>query len=109
MGFPNRSTRALRMLLLLMPPDVSRNFMIPLAFQFDGSRKAPPVPLVETEAERLKTHNDCVSHNAESSALAVSLAHKGLPLPHYMQDILPSRPRTKLLLSCSSCSPTSWK
>src|SRR5215469_16118140 len=29
-GLPSRSTRAVRMLSLLMPPDVSRNFMIPL-------------------------------------------------------------------------------
>src|ERR1700730_5774360 len=48
-GLPSRSTRALRMLSLLMPAEVSRNFMMPLLDDLMGAER-----LLQSLSLRLK-------------------------------------------------------
>src|SRR5437870_3154646 len=81
------------MLSLLMPPEVSRNFMSGSRFPIEWEPKGSSSP----SRERLKQNDPRTERlrfsQREPSALAVSLAHTGLPLPHCIQDILPSNLR----------------
>src|SRR6266700_6905421 len=78
------------MLVFLMPAEVRRNFMMPLLDDVMGAERLLQPHSRETEAERPQNVTTAFLPAFWSSALAVSLAYKGLPLPHCMQDILPS-------------------
>src|SRR6266567_9120510 len=79
------------MLSFLIPAEVSRNFMSGSRFLIEWEPQGSSSP----SRERLK-QNDPTTHRLRFSERsrrlleARSLAHKGLALPHCMQDILPS-------------------